>query len=65
MPVLDATNLRKAYAGQAVLHDVTLTLRRGERVGLVGNNGSGKSTLARVLCGGELPDEGSIAHSNT
>jgi len=61
MPVLDATHLRKTYSSRVVLRDVTLTLRRGERVGLVGNNGSGKSTLARVLCGSEAPDEGEIA----
>ena len=48
VPVLDATKLLKVYAGRPVLRDVTLTLRRGERVGLVGNNGSGKSTLARA-----------------
>jgi ATP-binding cassette subfamily F protein uup len=61
MPILDASHLMKVYAGRAVLRDVTLTLRRGERVGLVGNNGSGKSTLARILCGIELPDEGEVA----
>ena len=61
MPILDASHLLKVYAGRAVLRDVTLTLRRGERVGLVGNNGSGKSTLARLLCGSEPPDEGEIA----
>jgi ATP-binding cassette subfamily F protein uup len=61
MPVLDATKLVKTYSGRVVLRDVTLTLRRGERVGLVGNNGSGKSTLARVLCGTLSADDGEIA----
>ena len=61
MPILDASHLEKSYAGRTVLHDVTLTLRRGERVGLVGHNGSGKSTLARILCGAERADAGEIA----
>jgi ATP-binding cassette subfamily F protein uup len=61
MPVLTATDLQKAYGPQQILRGVTLTIRTGERVGLVGNNGSGKSTLARILGGVELPDGGTIA----
>lgn len=61
MPVLDATGLRKTIAGRPILDDVTLTIRRGEKVGLVGHNGSGKSTLARVLAGLEDLDDGRIA----
>lgn len=61
MPVLTATDLHKSYGPQQILRGVTLTIRTGERVGLVGLNGSGKSTLARILGGVELPDTGSIA----
>ena len=61
MPVLDASQLGKSYAERTILANVTLTLRTGERVGLVGNNGSGKSTLGRILAGIELPDSGEIA----
>ncbi len=40
------------------LEDVTLTLRRGQRLGVIGRNGAGKSTLLRVLAGILAPDRG-------
>ncbi|WP_370413680.1 ABC-F family ATP-binding cassette domain-containing protein [Streptomyces fradiae] len=43
-----------------VLDRVTLTVRAGERVGVVGDNGSGKSTLLRLLAGLEAPDSGTV-----
>jgi putative ABC transport system ATP-binding protein len=44
-----------------ILKDVTLTVRRGEAVGLVGPSGSGKSTLLMVMAGLERADTGSVA----
>ncbi len=61
MPILDARDLDKGYADVTVLDGVSFTLRRGERVGLVGNNGCGKSTLGRILAGVDLPDGGEVA----
>ncbi|KYF65179.1 ABC-F family ATP-binding cassette domain-containing protein [Sorangium cellulosum] len=61
MPVLTAHDLHKAFGPQTILDGVTVTIRTGERVGLVGLNGSGKSTLARILAGVELPDSGTIS----
>src|SRR5690242_18751870 len=61
VPVLDAQDLQKSYGLQQILRGVTLTIRTGERVGLVGNNGSGKSTLARILGGVEAPDGGTLS----
>jgi ATP-binding cassette subfamily F protein uup len=61
MPILDATKLCKQVANRTLLHDVDLTLRRGERVGLVGRNGSGKTTLGRLLAGLAPPDGGRIS----
>lgn len=58
MTVLSAQGLARSYGTRVVLEDVSLTLSRGERVGLVGHNGSGKSTLARILAGIEEPDRG-------
>lgn len=42
------------------LEDVNLTLRRGERLGVIGRNGAGKSTLLRVLAGILVPDRGKV-----
>ena len=61
MPILDAANLRKVVADRTLLDDVTLTIRRGEKVGLVGQNGSGKSSLARILAGIDEVDGGRIS----
>ncbi len=61
MPILDTTQLRKIVAGRTLFDDVTLTIRRGEKVGLVGVNGAGKSTLGRVLAGLEESDGGRIS----
>ncbi len=61
MPVLDVDQLRKFVADRSLFEDVKLTIRRGEKVGLVGRNGSGKSTLARVLAGLEESDGGRIS----
>jgi ATP-binding cassette subfamily F protein uup len=61
VPVLHAQDLHKAYGSQRILSGATVTLRTGERVGLVGINGSGKSTLARILAGVEPPDAGTLS----
>ena len=65
--ILDANGLSKAYRrGDEVVHaldDVSLTLRAGELVGLVGRSGSGKTTLLNVIAGWEHADAGTIQRS--
>jgi ABC transport system ATP-binding/permease protein len=60
MPVVAAHELAKAYGVREVLRAASLTVRSGERVGVVGSNGSGKSTLARLLAGLDAPDRGTV-----
>jgi ATP-binding cassette subfamily F protein 3 len=58
--VLEARHLAKAFADDFVLLDISFTLRRGERVGLIGANGVGKSVLLRLLLGIDEPTEGEV-----
>jgi lipooligosaccharide transport system ATP-binding protein len=58
--VLSAQNLRKSYAGQAVVDGVSITLNRGECYGLLGPNGAGKTTTLRLLLGLIEPDGGHL-----
>jgi ABC-2 type transport system ATP-binding protein len=51
---------RGAPHRRRVLHDITLTIGRGEKVGIVGGNGSGKSTLLKVIAGILKPTSGEV-----
>lgn len=58
-PLLVCAGLHHSYLGRyPALVDVALTVRRGERVALLGANGSGKSTLLKILDGLVFPDAG-------
>jgi lipopolysaccharide export system ATP-binding protein len=51
MPLLEAVNLRKSYAGRTVVSDVSFTVEASEIVGLLGRNGAGKTTSFRIVMG--------------
>jgi ATP-binding cassette, subfamily B, bacterial len=57
---LDAVGLRYPDTDQPAVEDVTLTLRRGQVIALVGENGSGKSTLAKLIAGLYHPTSGRV-----
>ena len=58
--VVRAEGIDKAYDDKVVLRDVSLTARRGERVGIIGANGLGKSTLLKILVERLSPDAGEV-----
>lgn len=58
---LELRGISKRFGSLAVLDDVTLTVRRGERRGIIGPNGAGKSTLFNIIAG-ELPASGGTVH---
>ncbi|HZW24796.1 MAG TPA: ABC transporter ATP-binding protein [Gallionella sp.] len=57
---LSARKLTRRFGNRHIIHDVSLTLRRGEVLGLLGHNGAGKSTTMQMLTGCLLPDSGNI-----
>ncbi|WP_405987813.1 ribosomal protection-like ABC-F family protein [Streptomyces sp. NBC_00986] len=57
---LTLNDVTKCYGDRIVLHDVSLTIRPGEKAAVVGDNGSGKSTLLRLIAGVERPDGGDL-----
>ncbi|WP_188189540.1 TlrC/CarA/OleB/SrmB family ABC-F type ribosomal protection protein [Nonomuraea sp. SYSU D8015] len=52
--------ITKRYGTRVVLDRVSLTVKPGERIGVIGDNGSGKSTLLKLMAGVERPDNGEL-----
>src|SRR5438309_1706238 len=60
MNLLEARNLKKYYATQKAVDDISFTVEPGTIFGLLGPNGAGKTTLLRMITGIFYPDEGEI-----
>jgi len=59
-PLLSIRNMTKVFGGLVAVDAVSLEVRRGEVVGLLGDNGAGKSTLIKCVSGVHRPEEGEI-----
>jgi D-xylose transport system ATP-binding protein len=59
-PLVEMRNMSVSFGGVHAVKDVTLTLREGEILGVVGGNGAGKSTLIKTLSGAQKADSGEI-----
>jgi ABC-2 type transport system ATP-binding protein len=60
MKILELQNLKKYYATQKAVDDVSFSLQKGSIFGLLGPNGAGKTTLIRMITGIFYPDDGQI-----
>jgi ATP-binding cassette subfamily F protein uup len=60
LPIVTAHGVSKAFGTRVLLRSADLTVRTGERLGVVGRNGAGKSTLGKILAGIEAPDQGQV-----
>ena len=60
MPLLELQQLKKYFASQKAVDDISLTVEKGQIFGLLGPNGAGKTTLIRMITGIFYPDEGQI-----
>jgi simple sugar transport system ATP-binding protein len=58
--VLRVEHVSKRYGAVTALTDVSLRLRKGEVLSLIGDNGAGKSTLLKIICGFQPPTTGKI-----
>jgi ribose transport system ATP-binding protein len=59
-PVLELRSICKTYPGVMALDDVTLAVKPGEVLGLIGENGAGKSTLMKIVGGVVWPTSGTV-----
>jgi simple sugar transport system ATP-binding protein len=58
--VLRIEHVAKHFGPITALRDISMHLRKGEVLGLLGDNGAGKSTLVKIICGFHRPDAGSM-----
>jgi simple sugar transport system ATP-binding protein len=64
MAILELSEVSKSFGAIQALNDVSLTIKEGEVVGLMGDNGAGKSTLVKIVAGNYPPTKGTIRIAN-
>ncbi|MEW6227264.1 MAG: sugar ABC transporter ATP-binding protein [Bacillota bacterium] len=60
MSYIEMRGIYKSFPGVSALQHVSLEVRKGEILAVVGENGAGKTTLMKILCGADVPDKGQI-----
>lgn len=58
--LLETSGLQKSFGAVIAANDISVTARRGERLGLIGNNGAGKTTFVNIVTGYLRPDAGRV-----
>src|SRR5438067_334955 len=59
--IIQLQNISFAYTSEVILKDITLSIHKGDYVGIVGPNGGGKSTLLKTMLGLLKPQKGQVA----
>lgn len=59
--MIQCQHIRKYYGANLVLSDVSLEIKKGDKVGLIGRNGTGKTTLMSLINGSDQPDGGTLS----
>lgn len=63
MPLVQASHLTKRFGALELFRDISFSVEKGEKVGLIAPNGSGKSTLLKILVGQENAEEGEVVYT--
>ena len=63
MFLFEASNIKKSFGGNTVLHDISMGVNRGEVISIIGPSGSGKTTFLRCAAMLETPDAGKLTYN--
>ncbi len=58
--VIEAKDVSKAFGGEPIVRELSVKVKRGDRLGIIGPNGAGKTTLVKLLTGDLAPDSGQV-----